>query len=780
MSIFFKPRKAWLRQDERRRKRRMELAKSNPHALTYSRTAQSYVFEVLLFAFMAVALILICFVGRSKTAPFISDKRPSPIQVIAREDFSYVSQRQTQRLISQRELLVPTTITLDLSGQENFKNRVQAFEAALGQFGAQIGTLEPGAHRRDVAEKFSASVLSAEKLSVGAEDALTLAALPASECRRLFARSLDILLSLAKDGVYDNSQESDNNSPLFSAENWKDKNARPLDEATQVLQRQLSSLSKNDALTQALTRLFSQGLAPNLAPDVEATQKRKAEAVATIDPVSVNVSKGEVIIHEGKTPTQDDIEKLNAYQKFLSKHGLADIFGDSLLRQSVLTVILLVCASIYLRVGMPSISAPRNKVLLMCVVVLLTLGLSRLLIELDASTFFKNYPYLRGSFSLLMPPVLSALLVSILIGTRPAVLACLMSSLFGSLMLGGNSIDIFAGSFLAALLTVRLTQGIHQRARIVRAGFFAGLAIAAFTLALEFIFYHEALDVILLRMFLAVFVCVLAAVLAIGLFPVFEAIFKLTTDIRLLELTDFNHPLLRRLQIDAPGTYHHSLMVATLAERAAADIGANPIAARVGALFHDIGKIDRPEYFTENQRTGLNPHNGDLSPPMSALIIKSHVKEGEQIARQARLPAAVLDAIVQHHGTGIIRYFFDKAKRLHDEHDKRNAYLDQVDEATYRYDGPRPQSKETAIIHLADSVEAASRSLKKITPQSVEELTDHILRDKLLDGQLDESPLTVKELATVKESFALTLMTMLHGRVSYAAAQPVAFAHKKV
>jgi len=165
---------------------------------------------------------------------------------------------------------------------------------------------------------------------------------------------------------------------------------------------------------------------------------------------------------------------------------------------------------------------------------------------------------------------------------------------------------------------------------------------------------------------------------------------------------------------------------------------------------------------------------------MSALIIKSHVKEGEQIARQARLPAAVLDAIVQHHGTGIIRYFFDKAKRLHDEHDKRNAYLDQVDEATYRYDGPRPQSKETAIIHLADSVEAASRSLKKITPQSVEELTDHILRDKLLDGQLDESPLTVKELATVKESFALTLMTMLHGRVSYAAAQPVAFAHKKV
>ncbi|MCD8482335.1 MAG: HDIG domain-containing protein [Verrucomicrobia bacterium] len=253
--------------------------------------------------------------------------------------------------------------------------------------------------------------------------------------------------------------------------------------------------------------------------------------------------------------------------------------------------------------------------------------------------------------------------------------------------------------------------------------------------------------------------------------------FKYTTDITLLELTDYNHPLLRKLQVEAPGSYHHSLMVANLSENAASAIGANALVCRVCALYHDIGKVVKPEYFVENQREGYNPHI-ERNPSMSALVIKSHVKEGITLARQFKLPRIIQDVIQQHHGTSLIQYFYYKAIEKQRAADSESALpnaprieLDKVNEGTYRYEGPKPQFNESAIIMLADSVEAAGRSLRKVTPQSIAELVDKITIGKLNDGQFDETPITLEQLTKVKESFTNTLLSMLHSRVEYPEAQ---------
>jgi putative nucleotidyltransferase with HDIG domain len=274
----------------------------------------------------------------------------------------------------------------------------------------------------------------------------------------------------------------------------------------------------------------------------------------------------------------------------------------------------------------------------------------------------------------------------------------------------------------------------------------------------------------------------------LGSLTVLEGLFKRTTDITLLELTDFNHPMLRLMQMEAPGTYHHSLVVAQLAENAANAIGANPLIARVCALFHDIGKTKKPEYFTENQRDRLNPHD-ENNPSLSALIIKAHVKDGVDLALKHKLPRMVVDVIQQHHGTTLIRYFFQRAlsekrasstgqtnlaiPRSGENRDSLSGTAPGLDpvrpcESTYRYDGPRPQFKESAIIHLADAVEAASRSMRKITPQHLGELIDQVFHERIEDGQLDEAPVTFEELSKIKSSFTFTLLNMLHSRVGYA------------
>jgi cyclic-di-AMP phosphodiesterase PgpH len=256
----------------------------------------------------------------------------------------------------------------------------------------------------------------------------------------------------------------------------------------------------------------------------------------------------------------------------------------------------------------------------------------------------------------------------------------------------------------------------------------------------------------------------ISAVAVLLLLPILETVFGLTSDIRLLELTDPSHPLLERLALEAPGTYHHSLMVAHLAQSAAQAIGANDLLVRVGALYHDIGKLAKPEYFIENQRPGENPHD-ELSPSMSRLIITSHVKEGLQLARRHRLPRPVLDAIEQHHGTSRVGYFFDRYLRR--AADAGGAAAAARHEGEFRYPGPTPLSREMAVLALADTVEAAARSLERPSPARLRELVRALLLQKIKDGQLRSADLTLAEVEEVQNAFVFTLLSMSHGRIAY-------------
>ena len=253
----------------------------------------------------------------------------------------------------------------------------------------------------------------------------------------------------------------------------------------------------------------------------------------------------------------------------------------------------------------------------------------------------------------------------------------------------------------------------------------------------------------------------LASALCSMLLPALETLFKVTTDIRLLELSNFNAPLLRRLAVEAPGTYHHSLMVATLAEAAAEAIGANPLLARVGAYYHDIGKLLKPEYFVENQAYGGNKHE-DLSPSMSCLIISSHVKDGLHFARSAGLPQRISDMIPQHHGTRIMTFFYQKAKEAAD------ADRSKLSEADFRYPGPRPRSREAGIMMMADSVEAASRTLGEApAPAQIRGMIDRLADSVIGDHQFDECDLTFRDVKLIKESFFKILAGIFHHRIEY-------------
>jgi putative nucleotidyltransferase with HDIG domain len=243
-----------------------------------------------------------------------------------------------------------------------------------------------------------------------------------------------------------------------------------------------------------------------------------------------------------------------------------------------------------------------------------------------------------------------------------------------------------------------------------------------------------------------------------------EWLLGIATNIRLLELSDLNHPLLKRMAMQAPGTYHHSLMVGNMAEAAAEEIGVNSLLARVGSYYHDVGKMNKPQYFSENQRGGKNKHD-ELTPNMSALVLTAHAKEGVELAREHRLNQPIADFIEQHHGNSLMPFFYQKAMELAPNHD--------VDETNFRYAGPRPQSRETAICMLADSVEAASRTLTNPTHGRIKTMVEKIVNNKFVDTQLDECNLTLKDLHAIADSFVRVLAGYLHSRVEYPEEQTV-------
>ena len=330
-------------------------------------------------------------------------------------------------------------------------------------------------------------------------------------------------------------------------------------------------------------------------------------------------------------------------------------------------------------------------------------------------------------------------------------------SLLGASIDGGN-FNVGISLFAAGLVAAMSTQRVRRRFQVIRAGLFAGAIqfIVAFIMEREQSFFiFSGLDWNLLKV--CIFNGTVSSFIVLGVLPIFEYVFKVVTNISLLELSDFNHPLLRKLILEAPGTYQHSLVVANLSETAAESIGANPLLARVGAYYHDIGKMLKPDYFVENLVNYRDMHK-KLKPSMSKLIILNHVKEGIELAKKHHLNPKIIDFIGQHHGKTLVYYFYQRAKELEPEGKH---------EEEYRYLGPKAQSKETAIVALADTVEALSRTLEEPTPSRIEEMVRELVKKRFMEGELDESNLTLKDIEKITQSFVRILNAIFHTRVNY-------------
>ena len=383
------------------------------------------------------------------------------------------------------------------------------------------------------------------------------------------------------------------------------------------------------------------------------------------------------------------------------------------------------------------------------------------------ATHFPGVP--RTSFEYALPVAVGAVLLAVLFNARVAFAGSLAISLLCALMVG-MSLNFFLFAMVGGLVGVFGIPRVQDRSTFFKAGCWVSLANAYSLVAFAFLegnFLEVPAEVLA-----GLANGVLTAVIASALLPALERLFETATDLRLLELSNMTNPLLRQLIMTAPGTYHHSIMVGTLSEVAAEAIGANSVLCRVGALYHDVGKIKKPAYFIENQPEALARHN-ELSPRMSSLIITSHVKEGIVMALEHRLPPAIVDLIPQHHGTRLVKYFFEKAKEAHDPD------MGEVDEGDYRYPGPKPQTREAAVLMLADAVEAAARTLNDPTPARIQGVVQRIINTIFIEGQLDECDLTLKDLHLIAKAFIRILTGMYHHRVDYPGVQLQDFAKRR-
>lgn len=493
--------------------------------------------------------------------------------------------------------------------------------------------------------------------------------------------------------------------------------------------------------------------------DKAETTAKQDRAIKLMEQPIVFVKKDDLILEKGKKVGELDLEK---YEEYL-KQTVDD--RNLLPKRVFVTFGTFLFAVVYVSLVLPNFWRDNARPFIVALAILVNLGLSRIILELGSTNLFGGNALLVGLLPYLIPIAFAPMVVMLTVGPRMAALAALMTSVFHATMQNAG-IDALSVSLSSALVGAYFCRDVRLRGSVLKAGAMAGLTGAILALGIGFA-TGSGWVASANHAFASLLVGAFTGGLVLGAMPLIENSFKVATDATLFELTDFNHPLLRRMQVEAPGTYHHSLMVANLAENAAVAVKANPILCRACSLFHDIGKMSQPDYFTENQGGFDNPH-AKKNPAMSALIIKSHVKEGIEMAREHRLPKVIRDVIRQHHGTTLVKYFYHQAKqKLKQEKLHYGDLEEEPDESTYRYDGPRPRFKESAIIFFADSVEAAARSLPKVTHHSVEELLESIFQDRLEDGQLDECPLTLEEMSKIKESFLKTSLNMLHSRIEY-------------
>ena len=514
-----------------------------------------------------------------------------------------------------------------------------------------------------------------------------------------------------------------------------------------------------------LTAVFGKG---NLSFDRKFTDSRKQEIRRSVGKIKKTVHQYDILLPKGKIVSEEDLRILSAYRDELEKHaGIKEIYklvGENIL----LCLALILSLGLYLFRIQPIFSNSNSKLWQLGLIIIVALLLNRLTMDVFLILSERYQMPRRELMYCVMPIGFSSLMISVIFGARPAFFAGLFVSAVTALQMINPFQMFFTGLLISAggALAVRKVQ--NSRSFFLRA--FIGTWLTALTTVVIFFpkimdkgFFLKILDADSLRLIFWMMVfpfvtgLLTASLAQIGVY-LQEIFFDVTTPMSLQAFYDFNHPLLKELQLKAPGTYHHCLMVSTLAEKAAEEAGLDPVKARVCGMFHDVGKLIQPEYFVENS-PGRDMHK-DQDPKMSAIIIRSHVaKHGPELARKYKLKRLLYDTITQHHGNDVIAYFYKKEQQLHPG--------ENIPQSDFRYPGPVPSDKEICLVMLADCCEAASRSLEKPTEETLSQLVNDIFRGKIRNGQLDHSELTMHELTVIRNSIINSLKTMFHGRIAY-------------
>ncbi|MDL1872169.1 HDIG domain-containing protein [Deltaproteobacteria bacterium PRO3] len=532
---------------------------------------------------------------------------------------------------------------------------------------------------------------------------------------------------------------------------------------TALLERAKQAPKEKDKAVQAaqLYEVASRLVRPNLSYDAVETELRRARAVGNVRNVIIKVQAGEAIVRSGDRYEPHHLVILEGIRKRKTETSFATKFLGTALFVSILLLITYAFSKRFIRKFNPT----RADLYFLGGVLILLLFSVRIAAALS-SAFRDLLPFDVSVQALYyaIPVAAGAMLTRYILNSEIALVFAIVASALTGMFLEGD-LDLSIYYLISSIVAASAIAHVERRSAILRAGVMVGAVNAAVVLAIKLVTVVSVANVlnlpnIFMNMGLAFLGGLLAAIFVMVLAPVAEMLFDYVTDIKLLELGNLNHPLLKEMIVKAPGTYHHSQLVAVLAEAAAAEIGANPLLARVGSYFHDVGKMRKPSYFIENQQGGENRHD-KLAPSMSALIIASHVKDGLELAREYKLPTRIADFIPQHQGTKLITYFYNKAQ------EQAQLAGGSVDEKDYRYPGPRPQTREAGIILLADGVEAAVRSIPEKTPAKIQAMVQKIVNKNFTEAQLDECDMTLKDLHMIAESFVRVLVGIYHQRIEY-------------
>ena len=717
---------------------------------------------MLAFLWAICSLMLTLPSLRPVNAPLILGQQ-APKTVFADFDFVYTDTEKTKELRQEAREAVPLYFKIT---DGTFKHPQEMLEEFFAAVGARANAIKNKQKTLPQNKNFGALLDKLDDSSLN----LVYQLIQNKTAREQFSKELTTILSA---GIF--SKNEKNNYKVGQQIRIIDSANRdrlpkaallipdPSEAAKQVVSIVLKYYSpgkERDSLEKILSEAFKIiiGDQGNLRLDSTMVAEKQQEAVKNVAPVKVDVRKNDVIITMNQKITQKDLDCSAAYDKEYQNRLEETDSVQRIIKNLAWSFILMLFVGFYMYHIHPEVVRSNQRLALTGSIVMVSLLMNYLFIKLFyfVSSIFTISPSL---ITAAIPLALSAILLSVMIGFRVALYVGFFVSAITSMMLSNSFDTALQGIVICCLAAIAVRRAANYRVFFIRS--FLVVFFSFWLLDFDQ-FWHLRSSAEMFFWAVGMFFCnaFVTATAALILIFVFELLFSVTTDMALFTLCDYNHPLLRRLELEAPGTFHHSLMVASLAEYAAKAIKANPIKARVGAMFHDIGKLAKPEYFAENTFDSENKH-ADLHPRMSSLIILNHVKEGLDLALKYNLRKVIRNTIQQHHGTDIVYYFY---KRALEENKEKGI---PVDDSEYRYPGPLPVEKEIVIISLADACEAAARSMVKPTPNKIEALVWEIIRKRIRDGQLNNANLTIAEITKIRESFTKTLITMNHSRIAY-------------